>query len=405
MPVALENCVAKLKEKGYEEQSAWGICSKALLDSECFAKKECCMIPGVTEGDTKMQYFVDSVSLGSNVTETKEGFLVFEGVKIARIGVQEYFGFEIGVKEPENLLKRFRVYRSPEELFKPESLNSLALKPVTNSHPKELLTVYTVKEHQKGVIGDTVSISSDGEHVVAKVMVTDAQTILDIRSGKVEVSAGSFGKVIFQAGLTQKGEAYDAVLVDILGNHVAIVQEGRCGGSCRVLDAVLTKEETQMSEPTTQAIADETAKVLDKLQGEVEKIAGERDALKAILDAKSKEVEELKAKADVDLDKLVSDRVQFISDAKAIDPTIDPTGKTSDAIMREIVKKKFPTEVFDGKSEVYMQARFDALKVQTDALAVAVSDAAHSTGSNVVNADEARKKFLERNKTAYLGGK
>jgi hypothetical protein len=291
-------------------------------------------------------------------------------------------------------------------VFKPESLASFALKPVTNSHPPELLSVYTVKDYQKGVVGDSARVSEDGQHVVTKIMVTDAQTIQDIRSGKVEVSVGYFGNVAASPnGVTQNGEVYDAVLLDIFANHVAIVEQGRCGGSCRVLDALQQKEVTQMSEPKPAAVVDETAKVLDQLQGEIEKIAGERDALKAICDAKGKEIDELKAKANVDLDKLVSERVQLIADAKSVDAAIDPNGKKTEDIIREVVAKRFPSEVFDGKSDVYMQARFDALKVSQNALAQAVTDAATSGNQNVVNADDARKKFLDRNKTAYLGGK
>src|SRR4030067_295844 len=139
MPAALESCVEELLEKGHEKESAWAICTKSLRDSDCFAKDSCCMIPGVmTQDNVKRRYFVDSIVPGA-FSETPEGYLVFENAKLARAGVQEYYGFELGLTDGEQAFSKVRVLRPETEVFKPGSMKWIAVRPVTLCRPKEML--------------------------------------------------------------------------------------------------------------------------------------------------------------------------------------------------------------------------------------------------------------------------
>ena len=74
-------------------------------------------------------------AISPNQIETGEGFLICRNVPIARIGVQEYLGREIGLSgaDAERLIT---VTRPPEEVFSDAAMASFEGKPVTNDHPQ-----------------------------------------------------------------------------------------------------------------------------------------------------------------------------------------------------------------------------------------------------------------------------
>jgi hypothetical protein len=47
-----------------------------------------------------------------------------------------------------------------------------------------------------------------------------------------ELSCGYTCDFVWESGVTEDGNGYDGYMVNIVGNHVALVERGRCGGSC-----------------------------------------------------------------------------------------------------------------------------------------------------------------------------
>lgn len=162
--------------------------------------------------------------------KTPQGFLQTTG-RLTRTGIFTY-------RLPDGSARK--ELRLDEEVFNPVSMESFNHIPITNDHPfpRRLITSKNAVEHQKGyTLGDT---HQDGSHLVASLIVTDEGTIKDIENGKQELSNGYTCNLDFSSG-SFKGQKYDAIQRNIVGNHVAIISKGtaRAGSSARLtLDSV-----------------------------------------------------------------------------------------------------------------------------------------------------------------------
>lgn len=76
----------------------------------------------------------DNVML-HDVRRTSDGYLTAK-VKVARIGIQKYRGYEVGLDHEDEI----SVYRPVEQVFRKDSLNSYAHRPITKEHPREAVT-------------------------------------------------------------------------------------------------------------------------------------------------------------------------------------------------------------------------------------------------------------------------
>lgn len=330
-----------------------------------------------------MLTFNDAVT-ATGVRRTADGYLVAD-VRAARTGIQEYLGPELG--RPD--MRVVRVYRSESEVFARDSLASYAHKPATNDHPGQMVSAETWKKDAIGQIGD--DIVRDGDHVRVPLVLMDADAIRDYENGKRELSMGYLAEIVFDAGKTATGEAYDAVQRGIRINHIALVDRGRAGttriGDWRAPDASdradnLSPKETHMSDSKTRTIlvdglsvetTDAGAQAIAKLQKDI----ADRDAKAAQCDAdhakaiaakdadlakKDAEIDALKGKvvSDADLDKRVAARADLIAKAKTVSDA-DYTGKSEADIRRLAVSTKLGDAAVKDKADAYVEARFDIL--------------------------------------------
>lgn len=180
-----------------------------------------------------MQYY--AAKLSEHMAETPEGYLVCYDVPINRTGTQEYFPQEIGMNGTEKLV----VERLPEDVFSPETLASFEGKPVTYGHPTEAVNSGNYSFYSKGHVQN---VRREGDTTVADLLIQDPTLIELIKSGTVrEISCGYRCDFIEDGGrIRQK---------NILGNHIAVVPQGRAGASVAIKDAKPKKERSKnMSE-------------------------------------------------------------------------------------------------------------------------------------------------------------
>jgi len=153
---------------------------------------------------------------------------------ISKANVCPYFGKEIpGYKDlglqPDTVYKMFR---DPVELKKGE--DTFKRLQILSVHKK-----VSVAEPQKDlVIG---SIGSDvyfeDPYLCADLVFTDATAIAGIETEQVQELSCSYRYTpVMEAGV-YKGEAYDGRMTNIVGNHLALVEEGRAGSDVVVADA------------------------------------------------------------------------------------------------------------------------------------------------------------------------
>lgn len=351
-----------------------------------------------------MQLF-DAVTLGEPRL-TRDGYLVADA-KIARTGIQLYAGKEV---DPENRQgwrdkALVRVYRPESEVFSTDAMASFAHKPITDDHPSEAVSSKNWKAHSVGMTGN--EIARDGAFIRVPMVVMDAASIQNWKDGKRELSCGYESQIVFDAGTTPEGEAYDAIQTNIRGNHLAIVGRGRAGSECRIGDrgapdtdkpsAPLIQGDRHMALktiivdglPVETTDAGEAA--VNKLRGLLD-TAGQKltDAnsthAKAIADKdaelakKDGEIEELKKKVldDAALDAMVADRAAVVTKAKALDVNVVTDGKSIAEIKRTVLG-----DSVKDKSEAYVDAAWDMKTVATnDGIRDAIRHQDHSINAN-----------------------
>lgn len=165
---------------------------------------------------------------------TSQGFLVVDA-NLTRAGVFDYY--EDG--------KLIRELRSPEEVFKQESLDSLKFAPLTIQHPKDMVDSNNAKRLQVGMVGE--NITKRGDYVGGKVVITDQNSIDDIlakwdKGQDVELSMGYKADVVTLAGTHHTDGPYDKAQRDIIYNHASVVDKGRAGSNVKLIRDAMDAE-------------------------------------------------------------------------------------------------------------------------------------------------------------------
>lgn len=340
--------------------------------------------------------------LGEKQELTNEGFLLCRDVPIARIGELLYADGEVPVEAtPDGLIK---INRSPEEVFRPETIASFEGKPVTLDHPSDFVTPETWRQLAVGTVQNVRQGQGiENDYLFADLLVTDAQAIEDIRAGLREVSCG------YEADYEQvepgRGEQRN-----IIGNHVALVERGRCGPRCAIGD-----KEPQMKQGWLEKLmaAIKTRDAAEQEMTEVLKEAGMDTAADPEGDpANPKNPDDTNDNdPDTEIDKRILDRFEGLeSMVKAIMDKLE--GKTGDTILEPEPAKPNPEamgETYTGDSLRKLAERaeilapgfklptFDAAKGMTADAACSCQRKALATAYDT----EAGRKAIE----PFLGGK
>lgn len=159
------------------------------------------------------------------------GFTEIKGNPLSKVGVFPYLGKNIPGADPE---KVFMVYRPPEELSDPATIDSIKLTPWVDDHA--MLGDRAMPAEQKGVhgvIGQDVYF--EGDTLYGNLKLFSATQGARIADGKRPLSLGYRCRFEHAPGVFN-GQAYDYVQRHIRGNHLASVQDGRMGPEVAVLD-------------------------------------------------------------------------------------------------------------------------------------------------------------------------
>nr|WP_314614234.1 DUF2213 domain-containing protein [uncultured Pseudomonas sp.] len=183
--------------------------------------------------------------LSARQSVTPEGFLLCEAVPIARIGTLLYDESEL-VNEDGPLIQGgagglVTIERNADEVFRPETIASFEGKPVTLAHPEDFVNPSNWRELSMGITqnvrrGDGV----ESDLMLADLLITDAQAIEDVRNGLRQVSCGYDAE--YEQLAVGRGRQ-----TNIVGNHVALVERGRCGPRCAIGDSDTMSKKKQLS--------------------------------------------------------------------------------------------------------------------------------------------------------------
>ncbi len=175
-----------------------------------------------------MAKFYAAFKISENMAETPEGFLICLGVPIARTGEMEYAKGETPIEPgPDGIA---RIVREEAEVFRPETIASFEAKPVTINHPDGIVSPDNWKQLAKGVLQNVRRGQGEQkDDLIADLLITDSLAIGLVKNGLREVSCG------YDADFVQTGVG-QGLQKRIVGNHLALVEQGRAGASYAIND-------------------------------------------------------------------------------------------------------------------------------------------------------------------------
>ena len=337
------------------------------------------------------------------------GFLTAP-VNLSRTGVQEYYGFELGLED--RALDTIGVLRSPDEVFNDDSINSFTNLVITDDHPDGFVTTDNVKDLQVGTVS---GISKLGETLVGVATITDKDQIKKMKDGKLEVSVGYSNELKEKSGVLD-GVKYEFVQTNIRANHLAIVDAGRCGRMCKItidkgrikpvkitidgIDFDVENDQLAQAINNQQKSFDAEKKAMqkkvDEAEEEKEEIKKDKDKAEATADALKKSTLD-----DDAINVLVSDRASLISKASLI--LGDKMPECTDCpkeIKGAVIDKVLDMGDLSGKSIDYIDAAYDMAVKQYDKASKGVKkledDFLTDKDGNEITRDSARDGYIDK---------
>jgi hypothetical protein len=177
--------------------------------------------------------FYTTEKLSERMEKTPEGFLLCHDVPISRTGFFEYLKSETNLKTADDR-GIVKMERPADELFSEQTIKSFEGKPVVIGH-SSFVTPENWKDRTIGIVQNVRrGLDKDSDKLLADLLITDRKGINIIEKNNLrEVSCG-----------------YDAIdeeisegigrMSNIIGNHVALVENGRCGSACRIKDSAMS---------------------------------------------------------------------------------------------------------------------------------------------------------------------
>jgi hypothetical protein len=163
-----------------------------------------------------------------------DGRLHVATTNISKAAVNPYKGSEIPFYEELGLDKDqiYQLFRDPDELAK--AANTFNNIPLLSKH----VPVTAIDHHPELVIGSTgTDAGFEGPYLRNSLVVWAKPGIDDIESnGKKELSSAYRYRADMTSGEFE-GQKYDGVMRDLIGNHVALVSDGRAGPDVVVGDS------------------------------------------------------------------------------------------------------------------------------------------------------------------------
>lgn len=292
-------------------------------------------------------------------------------------------------RQPDGTI--LRELRPPDEVFRPDSVASLAAVPLTDDHPADMVGT-SPGALVRGAVGEDVR--RDGDHLRASITVWDADLIAKMKAGKKQLSCGYTAVLDMTPGVW-KGEKYDAVQRDITYDHLAVVDVGRAGPSASArVDAsdafwigdvvVRTDAPAQDQYPSKESLM----KIkIDGVEVEVSDLAAqliekERAASAAKLDAAEKEknsfMAKLKAKEEEEEEEDEKAKKDAASVATAAQAKLDEQVEKVAKLEKELKDARDPAR-FDAA----VAERVELVRVATTHLDMDAEQAAKATAHEI----------------------
>lgn len=386
----------------------------------------------------------DRISVPTSRTINDQGQMIVP-CSFARTGSQLYTAGQLGLQDVDSN-KIITVYRDEKDVFCQDAMDSFRSAPVTIGHPKDdkgipiKVTSINSKELQVGALE---GMPVRDEDTLGGVLVLTNQIAIDtLEEGKQELSAG------YTCDIEElDGKLYQR---NIRANHIAIVDKGRAGSSCRISDEALTiKLADHQEQPYSWDFDNEAAykeaykswiaaeyleyygstdaegkasgntgmvdeNLLTDAQEQVVTVTSELSVQKELVvsmkqtaDKSELAVESLKIElvdAKLAASQGVIERCEAIEHARLIADMRDLGDKSVAEIRKLVVEDQYPNKDLSQKSEAFIEAMFEMLvdqaKGETPMSKILAKQTTHVTvdAVYVCPVELARKKMIATQK-------
>lgn len=286
-----------------------------------------------------MKYFATKIS--DNLHKTPEGYLLAIGVSIGRTGDMEYGRGETPLEVGDDGI--VYVSRNEEELFRPETIASFEGKPFTIRHPENFVDPKNWKELAKGIMQNVRRGKGDQDQdLVSDLLITDQIAISLVENGMRQLSCG------YEAEYLQTGRG-TGIQKNIVGNHLALVEEGRAGDAYKIND-----HKGDLSMTPKERLEAALKKMFGKTSDQIMKEADEKAAAE-----KAEAAKKAKAKDSKGYDELVAICKDF---AEKVSKIGQPAAKDEEMEEKPAPKKKKDGEAEDEEVNASIENRLKALE-------------------------------------------
>lgn len=194
------------------------------------------------------------------------GFWEIKGNPLTKEGVFMYLGRQIdpeGDKWGLDADRIYWVYRPKDEIAKDETLHSFEGVPFIDEHT--MLGEGCTPTDHSNIAGVIHNIRMKGNVMIGDFKIYSDEIKQLISKGKKQLSIGYRATFVKKTGVFN-GKAYDFVQVGLVGNHVALVDNGRCGSDVRIFDKAVVCDSLEI--PQMEINKEELKSILDGMDEE-----------------------------------------------------------------------------------------------------------------------------------------
>jgi hypothetical protein len=213
----------------------------------------------------------------SNTARTvdAQGFLHVAGCNISKACVNPYLGAEVPDSQKLGLdpARMYQIFRDPEELAKAAStFNNL---PLLDTHVEVGAADFEDPEIKKHIVGSTGQVAEfKAPYLVNDLVIWTAGAIEGVETKEQTELSCAYRYQIDMTPGNYEGQPYDGRMTQIIGNHVALVEEGRAGhdvvvADSKVMDVVaeLVQIKKKVTDTMKPGAPEEGRKALDDMTG------------------------------------------------------------------------------------------------------------------------------------------
>lgn len=200
--------------------------------------------------------------LSPRKVKTPEGYLICKDVPISRTGDFEYSSLEVGGIPGKG--GKVIMSRTPEELFRPETIASFEGKPIVIGHDRfadpQNINAISVGHIQNVRQGE----GEQSSMLLADLFLDSVRGIRLVESGELQdVSCGYDAQAIDDGNGRGHQEG-------IVGNHLALVKKARCGEACKIGDGSMSDTKLTLKQRIRRLFRDGDEEGLNQILDESE---------------------------------------------------------------------------------------------------------------------------------------